>query len=44
MKKIKITLIIGLMLAALMSVAACTENNQAESQMNDTISAQLGTP
>lgn len=37
MKKIKITLIIGLMLAALMSVAACTENNQAESQMNDTM-------
>lgn len=37
MKKIKITLIMGLMLAALMSVAACTENNQAESQMNDTM-------
>ena len=36
MKKIRITLIMGLMLAALMSVAACTENNQAESQMNDT--------
>lgn len=37
MKKIKITLIMGLMLAALMSVVACTENNQAESQMNDTM-------
>lgn len=37
MKKIKITLIMGLMLAALMSVAACTENSQAESQMNDTM-------